>query len=561
MRMPQGRGAVWFLGTLLACGTASAQSYSTWSSPYPQGQYSSPNYVYPSTMAAPALPPQRLPVGEMLPLPPLAGPQSAASLAPVPNRSVLAQTRPEMLAQTPAASPSYSQYPAYATFPTYGPSATYAPRSVLTTPTMTTQQSETVPPGANEAPPAQGGAGAQDGTGAAGGAGNQGAPAAQPQPDAFTPADNGVFDPSGYGYGMSPCWPPPVWYVFAGATFMSRDDHDARLSRYDGLPGPTALSANDARMPTTGGPLIMAGRYFAGGLSAIQVTYWGIYPSDQSAHAYANASIGPLNSVVDFSNLSYNTGAGTAAVTSAVNNAAHHQITRDYSAHNVEISFLTFSSPNPVSMGAPGILSGSLYGQPSAAIPNDPGGSKLRYSNIMGLRFVAFDEGMQYATDPTNTVFGDNVNEIFFNTSVTNSLVGIQIGGRADYQLLPRVALYGLAKGGVFGNHVEFEQRLYNSRGDAFVNAAQSVNNQQPYHLNQSQDQVSLLGEFGLGFALTLWRYCNLYAGYEVLTATGIAEVTDQMTQPYLFVNGVQTVHDDGALILHGAKVGLTFNW
>ncbi|HND51806.1 MAG TPA: BBP7 family outer membrane beta-barrel protein [Pirellulaceae bacterium] len=473
-------------------------------------------------------------------------------------------------APTPAARPSttpdvYLPGTMPMTLPREPESVVYAPQGA-TPPQPVLPQPVLAPQPAPQPMPMGGGVGGMGG-GMGPAPGQVPVYAGSPQPvDAYQAALAGNWDGGCNSCGYGPCGDcnpcQPVWFVNGGGVFFGRSDHDVRLSCYESSIFPRSLYANDASMPTTGGPMVSFGRYFAGGNYAAQVVYWGLYPGEQTAHGYANNAYGNLETPINFNNLFYDDGVFGAPAASAFNNAIHHQVWRNYSISNVEINFLVFSSPNPTSMGAPGFFSGSMYGGGGMYDASSDGlASRWRYSWLAGFRTLQFKESLLFGSDPADSMWGNNVSEIYYHSSVSNRLAGFQVGGRTEYYFTPRVSAYSVTKGGVYGNHMEHAQRIYNGLGTAWVSHPGSPYYMQAYDVSCKRDNVSLMGELQLGVSITLWRYFNVYGGYQFMAASGVAEVSDQFPSQPIYLNEVSNIKDDGVLILHGAVAGISFNW
>jgi hypothetical protein len=340
----------------------------------------------------------------------------------------------------------------------------------------------------------------------------------------------------------------PRWFGSAGAVFLSRIDGDFKITC--GCNGYDALMYNDAGMPTSAGPSITLGRYLGcEGCYAIQGVYWGLFPGNQSADLYGHGQPG-IGSAFDWSGIGY-TDVLDPPAADVFDNAQHYRLQRDFEMHNVEVNFLTFSTPFGNSGCGAGCASGACSGC----------GSNFRYSFLAGFRYMNFRESMLLSADRDDYVWGNSNHELHYQSEVKNRLAGFQIGARADYQITSCFSAYASAKGGVYGNDMAMSQSVYNDVGYAVVTNSVSSNLGRHVNIHGSEKGVSFLSEFSVGATWDITRCWSLYAGYQVMVATGIAEVGDQIPQQFYQLQENSYIKNDGVLILHGAYAGISYNF
>ena len=174
-------------------------------------------------------------------------------------------------------------------------------------------------------------------------------------------------------YAPSIVSPNPWIFGASGLLFNRLDNHSVRLTTNtsDGanaspLPNPytqSFLNTSDARMQTTGGVQLSAGRYFGCGRYAVIGSYWGIFSNPQSATILATDQInGNLRSNLPISvrgpggawQYGMQMPAGTYPVVGAsvpngpavydwYDGAAAHRILRDQQFHSAELNFFSFA--------------------------------------------------------------------------------------------------------------------------------------------------------------------------------------------------------------------------
>lgn len=356
--------------------------------------------------------------------------------------------------------------------------------------------------------------------------------------DAYKAAMNG-------NWGACETCAPFPWFGTVGAVFFNRIDGNFKLTC--GCNGNPALMYNDAKLPTTVGPSVTFGRYLGcDGCFAAQFVYWGLYPAMQDADAFASLA-NPMGSNFDWSGLGYIL-VNDPPVADVFDNSVHSRIQRNYSLHNFEANMLVFSTPFGTACG-PGC------NNCGSCAPN------FRYSFLAGFRYMYFGEDMMFSADSEDHVWGNSANELHYFSEVKNRLAGFQIGGRTDYFLTPNLSLFGTAKGGVYGNDMSARQYVYNSNGYAIVTNSVSSNFGREYNISGHKTGLSFVTEFSVGGSWEITRCWSVYAGYQVIAATGIAEVADQIPTQFYQLQENSYIKNDGVVILHGAFAGVSYNF
>lgn len=351
--------------------------------------------------------------------------------------------------------------------------------------------------------------------------------------DGYGCTDNGYASDECAGYGdcYVPCQPSTCWWGDPNILYMGRDKEDFQQLSFDDtdLVG-SVLNTDTANMNWSAGVEAGIGRWFAGGAWGLEARYWGIYPGDQEQTVYASNMVGNLNTVFDFQPLNI----GATNVNGLYDAAQAHRVRRDWQFHNVEINWLQGYGYN---------------------------GNNLEVGLLAGVRYFRFDEGFQYASADQNAQFGaDPANEAYYDIDVENHLVGVQLGVNAGYRVGQRMRLRARPRMGVYNNHINQSQRIYNVNGVAVVGPGNPLEGA-AYDINTSKDDVSFVAEIDLGFDYLIWGGWSLNVGYRALGITGVGLATSQIPRNFADIPGAEDIDNDESLILHGGYLGASYVW
>ena len=169
--------------------------------------------------------------------------------------------------------------------------------------------------------------------------------------------------------------------------------------------------------------------------------------------------------------------------------------------------------------------------------------------------FIAMDRGDTMINYPPAV----DENEMYHEVDVENNLVGVQLGCNLDYNSSKCFSLDIGSKFGLYGNHINHYQRIFNSNGPAYVLPTMP----QDYTVRSSKDDVAFLGELRAGVGYKVGKHVRLTGGYRVVAASGIATTTDQLRygRELGALWKVADVDNDHDLVLHGAYAGMDFAW
>lgn len=419
--------------------------------------------------------------------------------------------------------------------------------------------------------------------------------------------------------GLTTTVSPSPWIFGAGGLLFNRtDDYDRRLVSS----GTTEwLSTGDAAMRASGGFQGSVGRYFGCGRYALVGTYWGIFGEEQMASftpgggtnirtdlpftpiapgvapvppwygAYMPATNRPVYDWYD-----------SGSTQGSNNPAAHSQrIVRDNEFHNVEINLFTFALGGGARQGYPcsspcggfglghrhgghggyshggqcsdgcgdcgdnscGSVAGCATGLTGPCAPwYGAQCSKLRLNTFGGVRWFRFGDELEYASSQTDNMYGTTDDDFYYNSDVTNDLVGVQLGTLATWCTGRRFNFFGGTSFGVYNNHIRTYTRAGTTMTDAMIRPLGSpATADVPFNFSNSLNDVAFIGEGTLGTGICIKPGWTLNLGYRVLGVAGVATSVGQIPTEFTHVNSIRGIHNDRSLILHGAVFGMNYNF
>ena len=281
----------------------------------------------------------------------------------------------------------------------------------------------------------------------------------------------------------------------------------------------TVLSTRDADMDTSGGVEISLGKTLEDKTQRIETVYWGLFTRGDSA--VANDAGSELNSLLNISGLSYN---GFGNPLSAVfNSSATQSLTRTFEYHNVEWNFTS-----------------DMY--------NKDRTQSVRL--LAGFRYFKADDR-----------FNLNIDDVAYSVSDDNHLFGAQVGALWTKRKGRKMTYHIGVKTGVFFNAIDHRTKILGAAGHAFVEDPAIMNWRDDFNEYSKKTDMSFLGQLELGFDYLLTPSCQLTAGYRVMGVTGMAFATDQIPASFAEAALGQPVTSDGSLIMHGAYIGVDWNF
>ena len=328
------------------------------------------------------------------------------------------------------------------------------------------------------------------------------------------------------------------WYGTIGGLAMTRDLPNRQvLTSEVGFPNVTRMTNRDADVDWEGGFEITFGRCITENLRW-EVGYWTLNPFSGFANVLDPGGFS-LNTPLDFDNVFV--GGGIAS--DFFDGSAGHEIYREDELHNIEWN-LYF---RPCCFGG---CSGCA--QTSCCCP-------WNFEFLTGVRFLKFDEYFIFAGVTGGSSFGANggADELYVESEVENNLIGWQLGALLEYCVRPNWVVYARPKFGVYGNHTSLDFDVRRGDNGAVVTSASG----DTFPIRSTENDVAFLGEIDLGVRWEFGSHWSAYAGYRAVAVSGIALSDEQI--PFLLADtaSIRDIDSNGSLILHGAMLGLQFQY
>jgi hypothetical protein len=332
---------------------------------------------------------------------------------------------------------------------------------------------------------------------------------------------------------------PSMWFGSLAGMILTRDNPNKYWTSFNvNNAYDQTLNTQDAAANWAGGGQVMFGRWFGcscnpmyGPAYGVQFVYWGVAPMTGSA------SITNPNNIWNTPiNLGY-TAIGNQPTTDFFDNAYEHRITRNDQFYNFELNALRRVA----------------YG---------PGG--LMFTGLAGARFFRFNETLSFGSVAGGHHFGDagGAYEAYYDTHVTNSLAGFQLGGRVDWFALPRWRLYAQPVFGIFGNHTTIDANVYSGNGvQGSVQNIFNTNVTSPFRVQSAKNGIAMLGQIDVGTGFQITPRFSAFAAYRVMAFSRMA-LADNQIPPFLVDQAaIRDIQTNGNLILHGVVIGGMYNY
>ena len=82
-----------------------------------------------------------------------------------------------------------------------------------------------------------------------------------------------------------------------------------------------------------------------------------------------------------------------------------------------------------------------------------------------------------------------------------------------------------------------------------------------PFPVRANRSDIAFLSQIDLGIDWRFSRNWSAQVGYRVIAATGIAQADDQFPQYIVDQPAIQHIDNHSSLVLHGAFMGVTYNF
>jgi hypothetical protein len=154
-------------------------------------------------------------------------------------------------------------------------------------------------------------------------------------------------------------------------------------------------------------------------------------------------------------------------------------------------------------------------------------------------------------------VAGD-IFDAYLSDTVTNNLLGFQFGFDAAYNLCDGVRVFITPKVGIYNNYLDsnFQAQLGNHVTNGYSTYYGTY-----YPVHGTRNSLAFLTQIDVGADWQFTRNWSARVGYRVVAATGIGFAEDQFPQYICDVPGIQAVQSSSCLVLHGAFLGVTYNF
>jgi ferredoxin len=351
------------------------------------------------------------------------------------------------------------------------------------------------------------------------------------------------------GGGMNCCH---NHYIYANALMMSRTKACGFVPSVDSVTGDQRLNFCNTEFGSIwrGGFEIGAGWCLGGGCGgcggcgsccptcAVELVYWGLYPTTTRIHSFDN-----MNSTIDFGDLDYN-GANANA---AFNNAEAQKVANSWGFNSVEAQIVgNCNGCGPFGCGMCGCCCGS-------------GGGRWGFGYTAGFRYMNIFDRFIYSSSPTFD-YSDPAAANYL-VATTNNLFGFQLGGGISYCVTNRLTAYAIGKAGIYDNSVTALQRVYGTQGNAIINNG-SFAGQDFVVRTAPMSTLATSGQLDLGGRWMVTNNWTINAGYRVLGVAGVASVDNNIhTANFHDVDGVAFTNRCGSFLLHGVFAGAVYCW
>ncbi|MCE5266764.1 MAG: hypothetical protein LLG00_02625 [Planctomycetaceae bacterium] len=316
------------------------------------------------------------------------------------------------------------------------------------------------------------------------------------------------------------------WYAGISALALTRSDSPRLWTTYrDGHEETQLMNSQFGTDWSWGGEARFGRRFCCGCVPyAIEATYWTTeaITGERSCTWPGGYVSTPLAvNYIDFN--------GNNA-SNWFNGAEEHRLTRRDEFHNVELNLireqLAWACDSPWDIGW-----------------------------SVGVRYFRFQEDLTFESRAQGCQWTDLGGVASLEDNVTNNLVGVQFGFDAAYCLFSGVRFFISPKVGLYDNIMDSDFRC--ATGDNIP--GHTVYGYFPAHGTQSG--ISFLTQIDVGVDWQFSRCWSARAGYRVVAATGMALADSQFPQYVNDIPDIKDVRHTDSLVLHGAFLGITYNF
>lgn len=332
-----------------------------------------------------------------------------------------------------------------------------------------------------------------------------------------------VTEGMNYDEAMASCDPGvamPRWYTSLAGLYMQRDRPMNQIISIQSNGGGgfnTVITSQSADYDWRGGFEARIGRVLAPTLALeTSFAYLDPFEDDVSVRSLAN-DLFTVSGV-------FNTSANPPNMQTIVDNARVHQLARQMDYLDLEINLVQsgFATAGPFGM-----------------------------SMLYGARWLRIDDGLTFRAAAAGTELYDNggSTSCHYAINMVNHLVGFQVGSRAYWQPLSFLRFYASPKAGIYGTMIDETHHL--CRDDGFHG----------FELQTSKDDVSFVGQLDFGATFDLGCGLSLFGGYRAIFISGIGLADHQIPGGFTNSENIAYVETNAELILHGAQMGVQWQF
>jgi hypothetical protein len=170
---------------------------------------------------------------------------------------------------------------------------------------------------------------------------------------------------------------------------------------------------------------------------------------------------------------------------------------------------------------------------------------------LAGLRMFQFNESFRYIANGSGAYPGSTE----YRLEAENFLLGAQLGGRNEVCLGSKLRFASAISLGLFNNHVETRQRIFDETGYTAVVAGGPAAGRD-FDYAAEEDDIAMLGQIDLGLIYQLSSKIRARAGYRAMGVSGVALAVDQIPSNFQDPGLLQQSRTNGNLLMHGVYFG-----
>ena len=372
---------------------------------------------------------------------------------------------------------------------------------------------------------------------------------------------------AGLAGGNAGCGISPYFGGFNVLFLSLNNNNGSRNLLVDDATGNSLMNVNRLSPSDRVGFDVHGGRYLANGLYGLDFGYFSYNPDQEQRIVNTPGGSGRAT-MPQWRDVLVDPGTGLLPVYDYFDGAENHRFRRDLNFQSIEANLFSFGWMGARRTGAScnqglgrglgfgsrlGLNGAGRYGGAGGALTR--GGSRVQVATSHGFRWFQLEDSLEIAGN-INAIDGYQADDLFYNVNVENNLFGYQFGGRLTYALTNRLLFNIGGKFGLYGNDVDYRQRL----GTQTV-LAYTAGTVEDIESHESDTVFSTLGELDLGLGYRFSNAWTVTGGYRVISACGVSTAPGQIAGDYSTLASSAAIRADDCITLHGGYVGLQYNW